>query len=62
MQTITNHAQSRQATFATVTISKSFPHGYWQISAMKGGSRVSRTYIGFTRQEAVAAFRVEVKP
>jgi hypothetical protein len=44
-----------------MTISKSFPHGYWQVSTMKDGARFSRTYIGFTKREAIAAFRVEVR-
>ncbi len=44
-----------------MTVTKSFPHGYWQVSDIVAGHLVSRTYIGYTKREAIAAFKEEVQ-
>lgn len=35
-------------------------HGAWVVAEVVGGYRVSRTYYGYTRQEAMRLFREEV--
>ena len=35
--------------------------GAWQISAMRAGYLVTRTYYGYTKREAILAFRNEVQ-
>lgn len=45
-----------------MTITKSFPHGYWQVSDVVEGQRIiSMTYIGYTRREAVEDFKLRLK-
>ena len=42
-----------------LTIEKNPVTGAWVISAIIGGHRIQRTYIGYTRREAVELFRVQ---
>lgn len=42
-----------------MTATKLFPSGAWQISAMLNGYLVTRTYFGYTKREALKAFREE---
>ena len=44
-----------------MTSERLFPSGAWRISAMCDGHLVSRVYYGFTKREALAAFRYEMK-
>ena len=43
-----------------MTATKQFPSGAWTISDIVNGYLVSRTYYGYTKREAMAAFRAEV--
>lgn len=36
------------------------PQGSWRISALLGSSLVTRVFIGYTKREAIAAFRAEI--
>ena len=44
-----------------MTAEKIAPSGAWRVSAMRGGHLVSRVYYGFTKREALAEFRHEMK-
>jgi len=44
-----------------MTAEKLAPSGAWRVSAMRGGRLVSRVYYGFTKREALAEFRHEMK-
>jgi hypothetical protein len=44
-----------------MTISKTFPAGYWQISQVVNGTLLSRVYVGFSRAEAKKVFAEYVK-
>jgi len=37
-----------------------FPSGAWVVSAIYGGCLVSRTYLGYTKREAVREFRRDI--
>jgi hypothetical protein len=40
-----------------MTIQRVVPSGAWQVSNIVGGYLVTRTYYGYTAQEALQAFR-----
>lgn len=42
-----------------MTATKLFPSGAWQVSAIIGGYLVKRTFFGYTKREALQAFRAE---
>lgn len=44
-----------------MTITKSFPSGAWSISTIVNGYRFSRNYIGYTKREAIADFKKDLK-
>ena len=44
-----------------MTISKTFPAGYWQISEVVNGTLLSHVYVGFNRAEATKLFKEVVK-
>ncbi len=44
-----------------MTIEKHFPSGALVISEVVGGQRVTRIYQGYSRREAAARFRQEIK-
>ena len=37
------------------------PSGYWRIYATHEGQLISRVFIGYTKREAIAAFREEIR-
>ena len=41
-----------------MSITKLFPSGAWEISAVIKGYRFQRVYMGYTKKEAIAEFRV----
>lgn len=43
-----------------MTITRIFPSGAWRIDGIIEGSLVTRVFIGYTRREAIAAFRQEL--
>lgn len=45
----------------TMTIEKLFPSGDWCVSDIIGGYRVKRVYYFYTKREAIAEFRREMK-
>ena len=45
----------------SVSVHTVFPSGALCVAGMVNGQRVSRTYYGFTKAEAVAAFLAEVR-
>ena len=44
-----------------MSITKLFPSGALEVSAVVGGYLVRRVYFGYTRREAARAFRAEIK-
>jgi len=44
-----------------MSVTKLFPSGAWQVSAVVGGYLVTRTYYGYTKREAISTFRSEVR-
>lgn len=44
-----------------MTIEKIFPSGGWIISAMVNGRYVKSRYFGYTKKQAIAMFKQEVK-
>jgi len=45
----------------TVTVEKAFPSGAWRISDIVRGVLVTRVYFDYTKKEAVALFKEEMK-
>lgn len=46
----------------SLAVSRAFPSGAWIVAAIVGDCRVSRTYFGYTRREAIARFLAEFAP
>lgn len=44
-----------------MTVARLFPSGAYEISAFVGDRLVTRRYFGYTRREAVAEFRAELR-
>jgi hypothetical protein len=42
-----------------MTIERIFPSGAWRVSDIIAGYLVSRQYFGYTKREAIAAFKEE---
>jgi hypothetical protein len=42
-----------------LSVTRAVPSGAWIVAAIVGNCRVSRTFYGYTRREAVALFRAE---
>jgi hypothetical protein len=45
-----------------LAVSRAFPSGAWIVAALVDNRRVSRTFYGYTRREAVAEFLAEFAP
>ena len=46
---------------ATIYVEQAFPSGAWVLSAIHNGRRIARTYMGYTKKEAVRLFNEELK-
>ncbi len=46
----------------SLAVSRAYPSGAWIVAAIVGDCRVSRTYFGYTRREAIARFLAEFAP
>ena len=46
----------------SLAVSRAYPSGAWIVAAIVGDCRVSRTYFGHTRREAIAEFLAEFAP
>ena len=44
-----------------MTATKLFPSGAYEVSDIIGGRLIRRTYYGYTKREAVQAFRAQFK-
>lgn len=44
-----------------MTATKLFPSGAWQVCAVVRGYLVTRTYYGYSKREALAMFKREVR-
>ena len=44
-----------------MTATKLFPSGAWEISTIHRGYRVSRVFMGYTKKQAIALFREQLK-
>ena len=44
-----------------MTIERMFPSGGWRIYAIIGENLVTRRYFDYSKREAIALFRIEVK-
>lgn len=46
----------------SLSVSRAYPSGAWIVAAIVGNCRVSRTFYGYTRREAIAKFLAEFAP
>lgn len=46
----------------SLSVSRAYPSGAWIVAAIVGSCRVSRTFYGYTRREAIAQFLAEFAP
>jgi hypothetical protein len=42
-----------------MSVTRLFPSGAWEVSAIIGGYLIRRVYYGYTKREAVAEFKAE---
>lgn len=45
----------------TLSVERVFPSGAWRVSAIVAGHLVTRTYLYYTKRQAVAMFRADIQ-